>query len=337
MTRARIWFGLILAAGVSARCGNAGEGRVLSISAAGIVKGEVYFDRNGNRQLDGADTALEQVRVRLIAAGTSDTVASVLTDAAGEFRVPSVSIGTYVVAIDTTTIGDSVRLVQQSASQIAVAPGDSVAVTAAVSFPLLSVRAARLLALGRKVFIEGIVLSPRPAFGDTTGHVADTSRAIRLTRMRANPVAVIGDSVRFLGLVTTRDGQPVLDDVALFPLGVSGGPAPTVTTAAVARTANGGALDAALVFVGGVIIVDTATMLGTGSPPVNDFRITVDDTPADTAGRLEVLLDGHAGFVSTVLLPLRPDSMVNVTGVLVPTTGGRWRLKPRILADVVVQ
>lgn len=337
MTRARIWWSLILAVGVSARCGNAGEGRVLSISAAGIVKGEVYFDRNGNRQLDAADTALRQVRVRLIATGTLDTVASVLTDSAGDFRVPSVSIGTYTVSIDTATIGDSVRLVQQSANPVAVAPGDSVAVTAAVSFPILSVRAARLLAVGRKVFVEGILLSPRAAFGDTTGHVADTSRAVRLTRMRANPVAIIGDSVRFLGLVTTRDGQSVLDDVALFPLGISGGAAPTVTTAAAARTASGGVLDAALVFVGGVIIVDTATVLGTGSPPVNDFRITVDDTPADTLGRLEVVLDGHAGFVGPVLLPLRPDSVVNVTGVLVPTTGGLWRLKPRILADVVVQ
>ncbi len=337
MTRARVWLGLILAAGVSARCGNAGEGRVLSIAAAGAVTGTVYFDRNGNRVRDGADTALQQVRVRLIATGTLDTVASVLTDAAGAFQIPSVSIGTYTVAIDTTTIGDTVRLVQQSASQVAVPPGASVTITAAVSFPILSVRAARLVAFGSKVFVEGIVLSPRPAFGDTTGHLADTSRAIRLTRVRASPTAAIGDSVRFLGVVAGRDGQSVLDDVALFPLGISGGAAPVVTTAAVARTANGGALDAALVFVGGVIIVDTATMLGTGSPPVNDFRITVDDTPADTAGRLEVLLDGHAGFVGAVLLPLRPDSMVNVTGVLVPTTGGRWRLKPRILADVVVQ
>jgi hypothetical protein len=113
--------------------------------------------------------------------------------------------------------------------------------------------------------------------------------------------------------------------------------APAVTTAAAARTAESGTLDAALVFVGGVIVVDTATVAGTGSPPVQDRLLTVDDTPADTAGRLEVLLDGHAGFVGAALAPLRPDSMVNVTGVLVPGTGGRWRLKPRLLADVVVQ
>ena len=336
MNRGRVWLGMMAALSLT-RCGNAGEDRVLSISAVGSVQGEVYFDRNGNRVQDAADTAMRQVRVRLIATGSSDTVASVLTDSVGEFRVPSVAIGTYVVAVDTTTIGDSLRVVQQSASQIAVAPGASVAVTAAVSFPIVTVRAARQLPLGRKVFVEGLVLVPRPTFGDTTGHMADTSRAIRLTRMRASPATAIGDSVRFLGHLVSRDGQPALDDVALFPLGISGGAAPVVTTAAVARTANGGLLDAALVFVGGVIIVDTATTLGTGSPPLNDYRIVVDDTPADTAGRLEVLLDGHAGFTGAVLAPLRPDSVVHVTGVLVPTTGGRWRLKPRILTDVVVQ
>ena len=336
MIHARAWLGLVAALSLT-RCGNAGEDRVLSISAQGAVAGHVYFDRNGNRVQDAADTALRQVRVRLIATGTSDTVASVLTDSAGEFRVPSVAIGTYVVAIDTTTIGDSLRLVRQSASQIAVAPGDSVVVTAAVSFPIVSVRAARLLPLGSKVFVEGLVLVPRPTFGDTTGHITDTSRAIRLTRLRAAPATAIGDSVRFLGLLASRDGQAVLDDAAVFPLGISGGAAPIVTTPAVARTANGGALDAALVFVGGTIIVDTGTVTGTGSPPLNDYRIVVDDTPADTAGRLEVVLDGHAGFTGAVLLPLRPDSVVHVTGVLVPTTAGRWRLKPRILTDVVVQ
>lgn len=335
----RSWWSLALVVLATTRCDNAGAGRVLAIESSGIVKGLVYLDRNGNRLMDGADTSLRQVRVRLIAFGTLDTTASVLSDSVGGFRVASIPIGTYTVAFDTTTIGDSVRLVQLSHTEIAVAPGDSVTITATVSFPLLSVRAARLLPVGRKVFLQGIVLSPRPAFGDTTAHLADTSRAIRLTRVRANPVAGIGDSVRVLGVTATRDGQATLDDVLIIPLGASAGAAPTVTTAAAARTAESGALDGALVFVGGVIVVDSATVPGTGSPPpaTQDRLITVDDTPADTAGRLEVLLDAHAGFVgATLLQQFRPDSVVNVTGVLVPTTGGRWRLKPRIVPDIVV-
>ena len=337
MNRSRAWWCLLVAVVVTARCENAGEGRVLSINAAGIVKGLVYMDRNGNRLPDAADTVLRQVRVRLIATGSPDTVVSVLSDSSGGFRVAGVQIGAYTVAVDTTTIGDSVRVVQLSAAQVTVTPGDSVTITATVSFPLLSVRAARLLPVGRKVFVQGVIISPRPVFGDTTAHLADTSRAVRLTRLRANPVAGIGDSVRLLGVISTRDGQTTLDDALVFSLGNAGDPAPAVTTTTVARTADGGVLDAALVFVGGVIIVDTGTVVGSGSPPNQDYRLIVDDSPADTLGRLEVLLDGHAGFVGPALTALRPDSMVNVTGVLVPTTGGRWRLKPRILADVIVQ
>ena len=292
MTRRRAWWSLLVVFAV-ARCDNAGAGRVLAIDSSGIVKGFVYLDRNGNRQADGADTVLRQVRVRLIAVGTLDTTVSVVSDSSGGFRVPSVPIGLYAVAVDTTTIGDSVRVVQLSATQVAVEPGDSVTITTTVSFPAVSVRAARLLPAGRKVFLQGVILSPRPAFGDTTGHMADTSRALRLTRIRANPVAGISDSVRVLGLTATRDGQATLDDVLLFPLGASGGAAPTVTTAAVARTAEGGTRDAALVFVGGAIIVDTATVPGTGTPPNQDRLLTVDDTPEAQGERHRLAESGH--------------------------------------------
>jgi len=278
------------------------------------------------------------VRVRLITTGTLDTAANVLSDSVGRVRLATVPVGTYTVALDTTTIGDSVRLVQISATQVAVEPGDSVTVTATISFPIVSVRAARALPAGRKVFLQGVLLSPRVAFGDTTAHMADTSLAIRLTRMRSGPVG-IGDSVRLLGVTSTRDGQPTLDDAVVTPLGAGAGPLPAIVSTLVARTANGGALDAALVFVGNVTIVDTATVDGTNSPPFvppnRDYRLMVDSTPADTSGRLEVLLDGHAGFSGGILTQFRPDSTISVTGVLVPSGAGRWRLKPRILSDVV--
>jgi hypothetical protein len=162
--------------------------------------------------------------------------------------------------------------------------------------------------------------------------------AIRLTRMRSTPFVTFNDSLRVLATRSTRDGQPAMDDAVLLPLGVTAGATPTVVTAATARDADGGVLDAALVFVDSVTIVDTATVPGTGQspPPTLDFRLFVDRTPADTAGRLEVLLDAHAGFTGTNLLPFRPDSVISVTGVLVPTGAGQWRLKPRFPQDAVV-
>ena len=52
--------------------------------------------------------------------------------------------------------------------------------------------------------------------------------------------------------------------------------------------------------------------------------------------RKGALLDAHAGFTGAVLFPYLPDSVITVTGVLVPTGGGQWRLKPRFPGDVVV-
>jgi hypothetical protein len=338
MTRRRMWCALALVILATARCENAGEGRVLAIQTSGIVKGSVYLDRNGNRVADAADTAMRQVRVRLIAQGTLDTTVSVLSDSVGAFRVSAVPVGSYAVSVDTATFGDSVRLMQLSASQVTVQPAESVTITARVSYPSFSVKAARALTVGRKIFLEGVVLSPRVVFGDTTGHLADTSGAIRITHMRASPVG-IGDSVRLLGLTSTRDGQPTLDDAIVVPLGAGATPIPQIVSTLVARTANAGALDAGLVFLSNVIILDTATVPGSNvGPPVLpnlDFRLFVDSTPADTSDRIEVLLDGHAGFSGAFLTPLKPDSTISVSGVLVPVAAGRWRLKPRVLADVV--
>jgi hypothetical protein len=339
MRRLLLVGGVMLLAVAGAQCDNAGAGNVLSISASGIVKGLVYLDRNGNRVPDGPDTIMRNVRVRLIATGSLDTTVVVLSDSIGRFRVGTVPIGTYSAVVDTTTIGDSVRVIQLTPAQVVVAPGDSVTITATISFPVVSIRAARLLPTGRRVFIEGVLLSPRVVFGDTTGHFADTSMAIRLTRMRSGPVG-IGDSLRLLGTTSTRDGQSTFDDAAITPLGAGAGPLPRIVSTLVARAANGGALDAALVFIGNVTIVDTATVPGSGPPPNTvppnqDYRLTVDSTPADTVGRMEVLLDGHAGFSGAVLTQFRPDSTISVTGVLVPAGAGRWRLKPRILSDVV--
>jgi len=233
------------------------------------------------------------------------------------------------VALDTTTLGDSVKLVLISATQVTVRPHDSLTITATVSFPLVSVRAARLLPPGKKVFIQGVLLSPRVAFGDTTGHFADTSRAIRLTRMRAAAVG-IGDSIRLLGVTSIRDGQATLDDAAPILLGTSSAPVPTVVTPVVARTANGGVLDAALVSLVSVKIFDTLSVDGVPLGP-KDYRLRV-NTPTDTS-LVEVLLDINAGIAPTPRY--RPDSTITVTGVLVPIPGtpGRWRVKPRNVAD----
>ncbi|MGH7608045.1 MAG: carboxypeptidase-like regulatory domain-containing protein [Gemmatimonadales bacterium] len=326
--------GVLLLAGA---CAVAGEDSVLGIEATGEVHGIAYFDRNGNRRVDSGDTALAGLPVRLIAWGTRDTTARASSATSGAFLFASVPVGRYVVAIGASGYAESLDVVRVIPETVLVRPDSADTVLVALSFPIVTISQARGLVFGDKVFVEGAVLNVRAAFGDSTVHLGDAAAAIRSTRVRVTPLVLPGDSARFLGVRSERDGQPVLDEVVPFPLAPGPAPAPRTVSAPTAATADAGALDAALVLVSNVTVVDTATIAGTGSPPNTDLRVLVDETPTDTLGRLEVLLDGHAGFSGGALAPFVPDAVLDVTGLLVPTAPGRWRLKPRSPADVVVK
>lgn len=302
-------------------CGNAGADRVLSIQATGLVKGSVHFDGNGSRVLDPGDVSLRGVKVRLVARGTRDTVAQASTDTAGRYRLTSVQVGPYVLLVDSTTI-DSGQVVRIDTGDVTVRPDDSVAVTVLVSFPRINVAQARALAVGKKVFVDGVALNGLATFGDSTVHLADTSGAIRATRVRAAFISA-GDSVRFLGTRSTRDGQPTLDDVRSFALGIPGLPPARRVSTAVAAAADAGLLDAAQVKVVDARITDTATVAG-------DYRLTVNDG----SGSVAVLLDQDAGLTRS---PYVPDVVIDAAGVLVPAGPGVWRLKPRSNPDLVVK
>lgn len=310
-----------------AGCLDTGEDRVLGIDATGTVLGLVYFDTDGSRTADEFDQALAGVAVRLIVSGTHDTLARASSASDGLFRVHSVPVGRYEVVVDSASVGDSAKVVEIDPAEITVTPDDSVTVTIAVSFPLVSVAEARELPRGGKVFSEGIALNDRETFGDASVHLAGDTVAIRVTRVKRS-IIFPGDSVRFLGTLSTANGQPTLDDATPFLLTLAEVPPAERVTVAVAATADGGRLDAALVRVDSVTVSDTATV-------AEDFLITVIDglVPPDT---LEVLLDGDVGFV---LAGLVPETVLDVTGVLVPVglDPPRWRLKPRSSADLVVK
>jgi hypothetical protein len=318
---------LSLASIMLAGCLGTGEDRVLGIDATGTVDGLVYFDIDGSRTLDGSDLPLAGIAVRLVVSGTRDTVARASSASDGLFRMRGVPVGSYQVAADTASLGDSVQVVKTDPAEIVVTPDDSVTVTIGVSFPIVSVAEARELPRGGKVFVEGIALNDRDAFGDASVHLAGESAAIRVTRVRLS-IIFPGDSVRFLGTLSTENGQPTLDDATPFLLALAETPPAEHLTVAVAATADGGTLDAALVRVEGVTVSDTTTV-------ARDFLLTVIDAsvPPDT---LEVLLDGDVGFV---LDPFVPDIVLDVTGLLLPVGSDppRWRLKPRSTTDLVVK
>ncbi len=255
-------------------CPNAGESRVLSIPGTGLVGGVVYLDADGNRQAGGPDNGLANVRVRLVVAGTRDTVARANSDANGTFVLGSVPVGRYTVVVPGEAVfGDTISIVRIDTADISLNPDDTVQVQVAVSFPAVTIAEARQLPLGTKVFIEGVALNSLPTFGDTTVSIVDTTGALRITNVRG-PLVALGDSVRFLGKLAARDGQPVLDGAQAIVLVTGPGrPAETVTTA-VAATADGGRLDAALVRVVAATISDTVTVAVQGD---SNYVATMDD------------------------------------------------------------
>jgi hypothetical protein len=302
-------------------CGNAGGDFVLDIDATGVVEGVVYWDLNGTRELDEGDQPMGSVLVRLLVSEVGGTMAVAVSDLAGQFRMRDIPVGRYAVRVDSTTLADTVQVVRIDTSVVRLDPGDTAAVAVAVGFPIVSVAGARNLGLGERVFVEGIALNRSGDFGDTTLHVADTSGAIRATAIRG-PAVFPGDSVRIRALIAARDGQPTIEDGTPFILAFSSVPDPEAVTTVQAASADAGRLDAALVIVADAVVLDTATVDG-------DFVATADDS----TGAVTVVFDKDVLFILDGVVP---DTVVTLTGLLVPQGVGTWVLKPRFRSDVTV-
>jgi hypothetical protein len=318
----------LLAAALLAGCSNAGQDKILAVAAKGVVQGFVYFDANGSKTYNpsAGDSVLARIGIRLIAEGTSDTVARATTATTGVYRLPSTPVGNYVIVVDTTGFGDSLRIEKIDSAKFTVTPAETVTVNVAVSYPQVSIAAARALPPGRSVFVTGVAFNSLGTFSDTVVFLGDTSRAIRLTRLRTAVAA--GDSVRVKGVTGSRAGQPTLDAGTTIPLGKGlFPPVPTLTTAA-AATAAGGTHDAQLVSVKGATIGST---LQTST----NFVLTVDDS----SGPLDVELDpaSDAAF-KPANLPgnYTVGNKFDMLGVLAPTGTGTWRLRPRSATDLTL-
>jgi hypothetical protein len=311
-----------------AACDNAGADRTLGISAAGIVRGQVYFDANGSRTFDATDVPFPGARIRLLTPVSRDTVLRATTGADGTYRITDVPVGSYEIVIDSASAGDSAFVVSGSRVAVQVLPADSVEHAGSISFLIRSIAEARTLAPGTRLFVTAIALNERATFSDTTLHLVDTSGAIRATRVRPSAVPVsTGDSVRVRARVAQRLGQRVLDDVSVFVVNPTFIPtAATLTTASAATADGAGARDAELVRLIDAAVVDTATIAGS-------LRITMDDG----SGPVFVLLDRSA---DVAFRPPPPGEYVvpnrfDITGVLVPTGTGAWIVKPRSALDIL--
>jgi hypothetical protein len=306
-------------------CSNAGGDLGPNPTTTNSVSVDLYLDRDGSLGPTLSDTLFQGARVALLIGASGDTLKATTSNAQGRARFDKVPLGTYTVTVVPSSIGDSIEIQKIDSAHIRVRVADTNTVLMVrLGYPEVSIRAARALPAGKRVFIRGKVLGGA-TFGDTTTHVADTSGQIRLTRvsLRAgltttNP----GDSVSVIGETSSRAGQPTLDEAAIFRLTTRPAPQPLSVTSGTAANANNGLLDAALVRVTSVLISDS----GTVAP---DFRVVA----SDGTGALTIILDGNLNFART---QFRPGRSINVTGLLVPDGLGGWVLKPREVGDVTL-
>jgi len=314
------------ATALAVACGNAGDGLGIKLPTGPNVVAQVFYDRNFDNGPSPGDTAFAGIKIYLLVGGTRDTVDSATTDAAGAVSFASPPVGPYTIAVDSAVaLGDSMIMSLTPATVTVAANGPTALIVGRLGYPVLSIGAARGSAVGRRVVIRGEVLAGRQTFRDTTAYVRDISGAIRLTAATVvvggftNP----GDSVRVLGTVGVRGGQPVLDAARMALIQPSAAfPSYDTLTTSLADNALGGTKDADLAFVGGTAIIDTLTV---GA----DFRVTIDDG----SGPLEVLFDSLLQVNTALYIP---GDSVRATGILVPTGGGRWQLRPRQKQEATV-
>lgn len=317
---------IVVVACAALGCSNAGSNLGFAPSATRTVITQVFLDRDGSGSLTSPDTLYRGARVFLRPAGGGEAIQTDTTSLQGLSFFEGVSVGEYSVTIDPASVGDSLQVDLIEPDVFPLRAGDTAAVvTARLTFPQFSIRQARNQPAGKRVLIRGLVLAGVQSFRDTTSYVQDTSGQIRLTRVSLRGGLTgnsPGDSVTVLGTVSSRAGQPTLDQAIITLVGTRPAPVPFFITTAVAALASGGTLDAALVQVTGAIISDPAAV-----PP--DFRVVGNDG----SGPLTVLLDSFGGFNTS---NFQPGKSMTVRGVLVPTGTGQWQLKPRNSSDATV-
>ncbi len=308
----------------AAACANDGANLGFGPSILGQVSVGVYLDRDGTRTFTSFDTVFAKARVVLFIKGSVDTFRTVISDSKGVALFSDVPVGRYRIAIEPRSIGDSIQVLAFDSSEVTLtAKFPASGTVARVGFPEVSLRQARALPVGKRVFVRGSILAGLQSFRDTTSYVADTSGQIRLTKVTIrngqignNP----GDSVTVLGAIATRAGQPTLDQAIITTLANRPAPIAISLTTAVAALAQGGALDAGLVQI-------TAATIQSVTVAAPDIQVVVDDG----SGPLTVVLDGNLGFPTA---PFAVGVKLTGKGVLVPDGAGHWTLKPRQFGDV---
>ncbi len=321
----RLFLGFLLA--TLAGCSNVGGDLGVVLPTRPNLELVLIVDRDASGTLTQPDTVLGGAHVSLRLTSGGQAIQTRTTGPAGIAEFQEVPVGDYVITVDETGPGDSLVAGVPTPVHLAASydPGSNPPVQVFTGYRQVFIRQARALPQGQRVLIHGLVLAGVQSFRDTTAYVADSSGQIRLTRVTlrgnvtgSNP----GDSVVVVGTVSTRAGQPVLDQAVITQIGSRLSPLPLLVSTAQAASAASGLLDAALVQVNDAIISEA-------TPEGLDFRVVGDDG----TGPLAVVLDALGSYNRAAFVP---GKHMTIRGVLVPDGTGLWRLKPRNPGDTSV-
>lgn len=297
----------------------------IDVEVKGAVAGLVWADRNANESRDGGDAPVENARVVVRRTATGPAVASAETESTGEFVVRDVPVGDYTVTVDPASVGDSLEVLFIDSTHVRVIAADTPLVEIALTNPMYTLAEARDLPEDTRIRVEAVLLNRWSTFGDSTLHLRDATGALRVVRFLPNSSLTEGDSVRFLGTITTRAGQVVLKETLGIRLS-TGSQSPDPVLVATADASDAGPLDAELVRITAAVIQDTTRTAG-------EFTIVADDG----SGPVSIVLDrNNASFDEGFRASAAPGAIIDATGLLVPLdpAGAIWLLKPRAPDDV---
>jgi len=315
-----------IASVVLGACNPLGDKSLLEIEAVGSVGGFVFIDLNGTEAADAGDDGVEGWTIRLAQPG-GGVIGSAVTDVDGNFEFGDVPVGDLVVGMDPSLFGDTLDLLESDLEPTTLALADVAFLTLGLTYPKVTVAEARAYALGKPLFTTGVALN---AVNQNVSvlHVQDIQGGGRVIRVRdlVGQMVAEGDSVRVRGRTTRSAGQPILEMGRAFLLGRSTALIePVEVSSSQASTADGGALDGALVQVRNAEILEVEDLDEDG------IRLVVDDGSGSVEVRLRLFLGANPGDFDPALV-----MVTRVRGLLVATDDGggtRWILQPRTRTD----
>lgn len=306
-----------------------------SIAGSGDVEGLVFLDANEDGFFDpsAGDQPLEGVTVVARNRGTEEVLSggTATTDAGGRFTLRGLPPGSHDIYFDEATIPEGVSVCRNPIPTTVYLDETRFEDVAARPACLITITAAKELALGEFVIVRGIVTSFPGQLRSSYTHIQDDETGIRLFGSNLEGLGIeIGDLLEVGGTLTQFGGDLQLDPVSLRehiedvanPL-----PEPT-TTAAVA--AAGADPQSAL---GGTLVSVSAAQLTRGFTSGGNRNGLIDDGSGATELRIEAALSGSGDETIRTALGMEIGNCYDIVGV-VGAFAGVGQLFPRSTADI---